>query len=117
MVTPNTPDERIQKVAECTTGFIYTVSLLGTTGQRAGLSDLVKPLIERLKSLTEKPICVGFGISTAEHARVIEQAGADGVIIGSRIIKFIEDNLNDTDTMNAQISNFIREVAKEIAHL
>jgi tryptophan synthase alpha chain len=117
MVTPNTSDERIQKVAESTTGFIYTVSLLGTTGQRSGLSDLVKPLIERLKSLTEKPICVGFGISTAEHARAIAQAGADGVIIGSRIIKFIEDNLDDTNAMNTQINNFIQEVAKEIAHL
>ena len=74
MVTPNTKGERIQKIAEQTTGFIYTVSLLGTTGQRAGLSELVKPLIGRLKSLTDKPICVGFGISTAEHAKNIAQA-------------------------------------------
>ena len=115
MVTPNTTDERIQKIAEYTTGFIYTVSLLGTTGQRSGLSGLVKPLIERLKSLTDKPICVGFGISTAEHARDIARAGADGVIIGSRIIKFIEDNLDDTDTMKKQLKNFVREVSKEIA--
>jgi tryptophan synthase alpha chain len=115
MVTPNTTDQRIQKIAEYTTGFIYTVSLLGTTGQRSGLSDLVKPLIGRLRSLTEKPICVGFGISTAEHARDVAQAGADGVIIGSRIIKFIEDNLDDTDTMKKQISGYIQEVAKEIA--
>ncbi|MHC4526059.1 MAG: tryptophan synthase subunit alpha [Planctomycetota bacterium] len=115
MVTPNTTDQRIRKIAEYTTGFIYTVSLLGTTGQRSGLSDLVKPLIGRLRSLTEKPICVGFGISTAEHARDVAQAGADGVIIGSRIIKFVEDNLDDTDTMKKQISGYIQEVAKEIA--
>jgi tryptophan synthase alpha chain len=115
MVTPNTTDERIRKIAESTTGFIYTVSLLGTTGQRSGLSDLVKPLIGRLKSLTEKPICVGFGISTADHARDIAQAGADGVIIGSRIIKFIENNLDDTDAMKNQLKNYIQEVAKEIA--
>ena len=110
MVTPNTSDQRIQKIAAYTTGFIYTVSLLGTTGQRSGLSDLVKPLIARLKSLTEKPICVGFGISTAEHARDIAQAGADGVIIGSRIIKFIEDNLDDTDSMKKQLASFIESV-------
>ena len=115
MVTPNTADERIRRIAEYTTGFIYTVSLLGTTGQRSGLSDLVKPLIGRLKSLTDKPICVGFGISTAEHAKDIAQAGAEGVIIGSRIIKFIEDNLDDTDTMKKQLSDYIQEVAKEIA--
>ena len=117
MVTPNTSDQRIRKIAEYTTGFIYTVSLLGTTGQRSGLSDLVKPLIGRLKSLTEKPICVGFGISTAQHAKDIAQAGADGIIIGSRIVKFIEDNPDDTDRMKKQLKNFVQEVAKKIAHL
>jgi tryptophan synthase alpha subunit len=75
----------------------------------------VKPLIGRLRSLTEKPICVGFGISTAEHAKNIAQAGADGVIIGSRIIKFIEDNLDDTDAMKKQLKGYIQEVVKEIA--
>jgi tryptophan synthase alpha chain len=115
MVTPNTSDARIQKVAEQTTGFIYTVSLLGTTGQRTGLSELVKPLIGRLRSLTEKPICVGFGISTPDHAKDIAQAGADGVIIGSRIIKFIEDNPGDTDAMKKQLRDYIQAVAKEIA--
>lgn len=115
MVTPNTSDQRIQKIAEHTTGFIYTVSLLGTTGQRSGLSDLVKPLITRLQSLTEKPICVGFGISTAEHARDIARAGADGIIIGSRIIKFIEDNLDDADAMKKQLKSYLQKVAKEIA--
>lgn len=117
MVTPNMADERIKKVAERTTGFIYTVSLLGTTGERSGLSDRVKPLIARLKGLTEKPICVGFGISTAEHAKAVAQAGADGVIIGSRIVKFIEDNLNNTAEMKNQAGAYIQQVSKEIARL
>jgi tryptophan synthase alpha chain len=116
MVTPNTTDQRIRKIAEYTTGFIYTVSLLGTTGQRSGLSDLVKPLIGRLRSLTEKPICVGFGISTAEHAKDIAQAGADGVIIGSRIIKFIEDNPDDTDAMKRQLKDYMQEISEAISH-
>lgn len=117
MVTPNMTDDRIQKVTEKTTGFIYTVSLLGTTGERTGLSDMVTPLIRRLKGLTEKPICVGFGISTAEHAKAVAQAGADGVIIGSRIVKFIEDNLDDTAEMKKQAGAYIQEVSKEIARL
>lgn len=117
MVTPNMADERIQKVAEKTTGFIYTVSLLGTTGERTGLSEMVKPLIARLKGLTEKPICVGFGISTAEHAKDVARAGADGVIIGSRIVKFIEDNLNNTAEMKNQVGAYIQLVSKEIARL
>ncbi|MHC4881924.1 MAG: tryptophan synthase subunit alpha [Planctomycetota bacterium] len=117
MVTPNMTDERIRKVAERTTGFIYTVSLLGTTGERTGLSDMVKPLIRRLKGLTERPICVGFGISTTEHAKAVAQAGADGVIIGSRIVKFIESNLNDAAEMKKQVGTYIQQVSKEIARL
>lgn len=110
MVTPNTSDERIEKIAAQTTGFIYTVSVMGTTGQRTELSDAVKPLIARLKKHTDKPICVGFGISTPEHAREVAQAGADGVIIGSRIVKFIEENQDDAGTMKQQIDGFIRSV-------
>jgi len=117
MVTPNMTDERIQKVAEKTTGFIYTVSLLGTTGERTGLSDMVKPLIRRLKGLTDRPICVGFGISTPEHAKEVARAGADGVIIGSRIVKFIEDNPDNPVEMTNQVGEYISQVSKEIARL
>lgn len=110
MVTPNTAEERIEKIAAATTGFIYTVSLTGVTGARTGLSDQVKPLITRLKEHTDKPICVGFGISTPEHAAAVAGAGADGVIIGSRIVKMIEDNLDNPETMKTQIGDFIRSV-------
>lgn len=111
MVTPNTADERIKKTAVLTTGFIYTVSLMGITGERSSLSDAVKPLIARLKKHTDKPICVGFGISTPEHAKEVAHAGADGVIIGSRIVKFIEENPKDPQGMKDKITAFIRSVA------
>jgi tryptophan synthase alpha chain len=110
MVTPNTSDERIKIIAEKTTGFIYTVSLLGVTGARTRLSDAVKPLVARLKKLTNVPICVGFGISEPAHAAAVAAAGADGVIIGSKIVKLIEDNLQDKKKMLAEVSNFIGNV-------
>jgi len=110
MVTPVTPDERAGRIAEKTTGFIYTVSLLGVTGARESLSDTVKPLVTRLKELTDVPVCVGFGVSTPRHAKEIAAAGADGVIIGSRIVKMIEDNLNEKQKMQSEISDFIIEV-------
>jgi tryptophan synthase alpha chain len=110
MVTPNTTDDRAKIIAEKSTGFIYTVSTLGVTGARSALSDMVKPLIARLKSITDTPICVGFGISSADHAKQVADAGADGVIIGSRIVKMIEDNLGDKPAMIADISDFIKEV-------
>lgn len=114
MATPNTSDERIRKISEKTTGFIYAVSLMGTTGERSVLSENVKPLTARLKSISDKPICVGFGISTPEHARQIADAGADGVIIGSRIVKIIEQNLNNPPAMKAQIKSFIESVKKAL---
>jgi tryptophan synthase alpha chain len=110
MVTPNTQTERIKLIASKTTGFIYTVSVLGVTGSRNSLSESVEGLVRKLKSLTDVPVCVGFGISKPEHAATVAQAGADGVIIGSRIVKFIEENLGDRTKMIADISNFIRDV-------
>ena len=107
MVTPNTPEERIKTIAEKTTGFLYTVSLLGTTGERASLSEQIGPLIARLKKYTTKPICVGFGISSPDHARQVAAAGADGVIIGSQIVKFIEENFDQPDRMRDSVSRFI----------
>lgn len=115
MATPNCSDERLLKIVRHTTGFIYTVSLLGTTGQRDELSHYIKPLIERLKRLTDVPVCVGFGISTPAHARHVAADGADGVIIGSRIVKIIEENLGDSDGMCRKISAFIADIRNALS--
>jgi tryptophan synthase alpha chain len=100
----------MELVASKTTGFIYAVSLLGVTGSRDSLSSSVEGLVGKLKGLTDVPVCVGFGISKPEHAVAVASAGADGVIIGSRIVKIIEDNLEDPASMTAQVSTFIRDV-------
>ncbi len=114
MVTPNTKPERIKLIAAKTTGFIYAVSVLGVTGSRDKLSQQVEGLISRLKKLTSVPVCVGFGISKPEHAAAVGRAGADGVIIGSKIVRMIEENLNDKDKMLADISEFISKVKEAI---
>lgn len=110
MVTPNTTTERMQRIASKTTGFVYTVSLLGVTGSRNTLSEAVEGLVGRLKGLTDVPVCVGFGISTPQHARTVANAGADGVIIGSKIVGMIEANLGQPDKMVAAITDFLTEV-------
>ncbi len=115
MVTPNTNTDRTKLIVSKTTGFIYTVSLLGVTGSREKLSDAVTGLIRKLKKLTRVPVCVGFGISTPEHAATIAKAGADGVIIGSKIVELIETNLGNKEKMLAEISTFIKEVKKQIS--
>ena len=114
MVTPNTSDERIKTIAAKTTGFIYTVSLLGVTGARTSLSDSVAPLVARLKKHTNVPICVGFGISEPAHAAAVAAAGADGVIIGSKIVKLIEDNLNSKNKMLSEVAGFISGIRSAI---
>ena len=115
MVTPNTDTERMKLIASKTTGFIYTVSLLGVTGSREKLSDTVEGLVSKLKKLTSVPVCVGFGISKAEHAAAVASAGADGVIIGSKIVQLIEKNLGNREKILSEISTFLSDVKSAIS--
>jgi tryptophan synthase alpha chain len=114
MVTPVTDPERMKLIASKTTGFIYTVSVLGVTGSREKLSDTIEGLLGKIKELTDVPVCVGFGISTPEHASAVAKAGADGVIIGSKIVGLIESNLGDTEKIIAEISAFLGQVKNAI---
>ncbi len=116
MVTPNTDTERMKLIASRTTGFIYTVSLLGVTGSREKLSEQIEGLVGKLKKLTNVPVCVGFGISKPEHAASVASAGADGVIIGSKIVGLIENNLDNKEKMLADISIFLSGVKNAIEH-
>lgn len=116
MVTPNTDTDRMKLIASKTTGFIYTVSVFGVTGSREKLSDMVEGLVRKLKEITTVPVCVGFGISKPEHAAAVASAGADGVIIGSKIVSLIENNLDDKEKMLAEISAFLSDVKGAIEH-
>ncbi len=115
MVTPNTAPDRMKKIASRTTGFVYTVSLLGVTGSREALSNSVDGLVRQLKDLTDVPICVGFGVSKPEHARTIADAGADGVIIGSRLVAMIENHLEQPRQAIEEITHFLGEIRKTLA--
>jgi tryptophan synthase alpha chain len=114
MVTPNTSAARRAKIARLCSGFIYTVSVLGVTGARTELGTMVKPLVKTLKSETQAPICVGFGVSKPEHARDLAQAGADGVIVGSAVVHIIEKNLAAPDGGKAELSIYIRHMKEAL---
>ncbi len=116
MVTPITGPERMKLIASRTTGFIYTVSVLGVTGSRDQLSSAIEELIGELKKLTSVPICVGFGISKPEHAAAVARAGADGVIIGSKIVSLIEKNLGNIEAMKSEIGDFLINVKKAVSN-
>ncbi|GAB1539488.1 tryptophan synthase subunit alpha [Scytonema sp. NUACC21] len=87
LVAPTSSKERIEAIARASRGFIYLVSVTGVTGVRSGLQDRVKTLLGSMRSVTDKPIGVGFGISGAEQARQVKEWGADAVIVGSAFVK------------------------------
>jgi tryptophan synthase alpha chain len=85
LVAPTTPDDRLAAIGERARGFLYAVSVTGTTGERsAGAFD---ELVTRARAHTAVPVAVGFGISTPEQAAAAADAGADGVIVGSRLVR------------------------------
>ena len=87
LVAPTTPDERLARIGAQARGFLYTVSLTGTTGERSGLRDGLAGAVTRAAACTTVPVAVGFGISTPEQAAAAAAAGADGVIVGSRLVR------------------------------
>jgi tryptophan synthase alpha chain len=89
LVAPTSTDRRIRLAAERTDGWLYLVSLTGTTGARATLSPQLPGLVERARGLTEAPLYVGFGISTPEHAWAAAEL-ADGIVVGSRALEVAE---------------------------
>jgi tryptophan synthase alpha chain len=92
LVAPTSTDERIRIAADATDGWLYLVTLTGTTGARRELSPALAGLVERARRLTEKPLYAGFGISTPEHARAAAEL-ADGIVVGSRAIEVAAEGL------------------------
>ncbi len=90
LVAPTSSDERIALSAERTDGWLYLVTLTGTTGVRAELSPELAPLVERTRRLTQAPLYAGFGISTPAHAAAAAE-DADGVVVGSAALAAAED--------------------------
>jgi tryptophan synthase alpha chain len=90
LAAPVTPDDRLARLCDRSQGFVYGVSLLGVTGERTALAASTSMLAKRLKAATDKPVIMGIGISTVEHA-VAAAADADGVIVGSRLVRMLLD--------------------------
>jgi tryptophan synthase alpha chain len=87
LVAPTSPPDRMKAIAASAQGFVYLVSVTGVTGMREGMGSNVGVILNKLRSLTDKPIAVGFGISDPVQARQVKELGADGVIVGSAMVK------------------------------
>jgi tryptophan synthase alpha chain len=97
LVAPNTSNLRIKNTLAVSTGFVYVVSVYGTTGMRNSFNKYSLTAVKNIKKLgSKKNISVGFGISTPQHVKLMSNNGADAVIVGSAIVKMIDGNIGDS---------------------
>jgi len=111
LVAPTTPDERLGAIGASARGFVYTVSVTGTTGERASFEDHLSGLLSRVKAHTDVPVALGFGISTGAHAAAAAAAGADGVIVGSRLVRAVTEAADEGRDPAEAASEAVAELA------
>lgn len=113
LLAPTSTEERIKLVSRYSSGFIYYVSLTGVTGSRDRLSKGIEKNVKRIKTVTKSPVCVGFGVSKPEQAKMLSKF-TDGVIIGSAIIKIILEEKNKNQALK-KIRNFTEDLKGAIS--
>lgn len=104
LAAPTSSDERLKMISEASRGFVYAVSTMGITGERASLDRAARSLVERLKTQGTEHVCVGIGVSSAEHVRAIAEY-ADGAIVGTALVRALRDGGLDS----------LAEVMKELS--
>lgn len=109
LVAPTTNAERIEKICQAGNGFIYYVSVKGVTGAGHLNTDEVSDKVEHIKSFTNLPVGVGFGIKDADSARRVAEV-SDAVVVGSAIVRLIEENSSDSDKIKSAVCNLIKEL-------
>ena len=116
LVAPNTPEGRIRKIARATAGFLYYVSVTGITGARQEIPPELSEGLQAVRKMTKKPVAVGFGISRKEQVSMLSGA-ADGIIVGSAIVKIIEAGTEETENglkaspeLVDRVGRFVREL-------
>ncbi|MBS3906772.1 MAG: tryptophan synthase subunit alpha [Syntrophaceae bacterium] len=112
LIAPNSPPEHMKWVSGSSRGFIYYSSVTGVTGMREKLPEDLERIVKGIKERSKRPVAVGFGISTPEQVREIGRF-AEGVVVGSAIVKMIEDNLRHPDLI-ARMGDFVSSLAKTL---
>src|SRR5580658_189238 len=114
LATPTTDDKRLPAVLTNTSGFVYYVSITGITGSAAPDPSAVSSAIARIKRHTKLPVCVGFGVRTAEQARAIAE-NADGVVVGSALVDAVRKSLGPGDKPTAATVPAVADLVRELA--
>ena len=106
LVAPTSPEERIRSAAEAATGFVYLVARTGVTGKHTEIGASLPEIVKRIRSCTDLPVAVGFGIRSKEDVRQV-WGFADGAVVGSAIVQFIEENQGMPD-LPGRVAGFVR---------
>lgn len=114
LATPTTDDKRLPTVLRNTSGFVYYISMNGITGSALPDPSLVSGAVARIKGHTALPVCVGFGVKTAEHARLIG-ASADGVVVGTAIVNRVAGSLTPDGKATAGTVDAVTSLVRELA--
>jgi len=112
LAAPSTSNERLRKIVECTSGFLYVVSHFGVTGAREALEDSTVQLVKRVLPFTtgRVPLAVGFGVSKPGHAKRIVETGADGVIVGSAFVNIVSRHKDNSELMLDELEKTARRL-------
>jgi tryptophan synthase alpha chain len=117
LATPTTDDKRLPTVLRNTSGFVYYVSITGITGSAAPDAGKVATAVARIKRHTQLPVCVGFGVRSAEQARGIAE-GADGVVVGSALVEAVRTSLDGRGRASAEtvasVGNLVSQLAQGV---
>ncbi len=111
LVAPTTPLARLAEIGARARGFLYTVSVVGTTGEREALAERFAEIIARAKAATTVPVALGFGISGPQQARQAADAGADGVIVGSRLVRAAGESEDPAGAVGALVAELASGLA------
>jgi tryptophan synthase alpha chain len=114
LIAPTTPADRVAAIVGRARGFVYTVSVTGTTGERAAVDGSLASVLDHAKAHSPVPVAVGFGISTPEHAAAAAAAGADGVIVGSRLVRAAAEAADAGGDPAAAVGEIVATLAKAL---
>jgi tryptophan synthase alpha chain len=112
LVAPSSTEQRIAAVTEQCRGFVYAVSHMGVTGARTSMGDAARVIVDRTKAVTDKPVCVGLGVSGGQQAAEVA-AYADGVIVGSALVRCLTDAADDASGIEA-LRRLVAELAEGV---
>jgi tryptophan synthase alpha chain len=114
LVTPTTEPKRMQKIVSACSGFVYVVSVVGITGGAVALSETVAGVTTQLRTMTDLPLCVGFGVSTPEHVKAFAPH-CDGIIVGTALVKKLANAANDRAGAIDAVANSVKELSEALA--